>query len=276
MGYRDYRDYLESVVLPRKCEQHGVDKCEVRMAFAEIEFIGTNAEQVNPYMQMEFFRHLQEFSQWCFPNVLTWGKLVTEILDCIQSDRNKIDTLFMVTYVATSESLYKFVVDWLCCALATTDITSQFAKDTKNCECVSGKELAVKRSYLKDNNLDRIADALDSDIRNAAAHMSFKVKQNGVSIWETANSGNPREEKVIIIGEAYEELRTVALAWYQAIVHFYDVHHGPYKYFQNSTFATEESIVMMERAVLDMVSTSMDLWPGMAQAAEEKFWRAAD
>ena len=273
MGYRDYRDYVEFVVLPKKCRQMGVDEDKVRMIFAKLEPISIKVETENSFMQLELHRQLQDFVQWYFPNVRTWSKVVAKTTPVMQTDVYNIDVLFMITYMTIAESAYKFVVDWLCCALAATDTTHEFAKNAKNCKCISGKTLGKKRSYLKDRKLGQIADAFDPHIRNAAAHMSFKVRQDGVHIRKLDRNGipMPETESVVNIGKEYTKLRSSTLEWYQAIVHYYDIHHGGYKHFSNFAFTTEESIAMVESTVAHMEGTQQDQWSNVARSAEDEF-----
>ncbi len=266
---RNYLEYLNDRLLPRKCAQYGVVEGEARKAFAKIEPIFINAEKANRCMMLELYRQFKEYQQWHFPNVRAWAKIVNKILNGVQLDRHEVDTLFMVSYMAIAEGAHKFVVDWLCCTLATADATSEFGKSVKSWKYVYGKELAVKNAYLEANNLDRIARALDLGARNAAAHTSFKVEQNGIiTIWETASSGNPRAESKINIGTKYEKLRTIPAAWYQAIEHCYDVHFGPYKTFPDSVFATEESIAAMELEVARLAEIQKEWWPDAISTAE--------
>lgn len=269
MGCRNYLDYLDLVLLPRKCEQNGVNEGEARKAFAKIEPIFIKAEKTNPFMQKDLYWHFKEYQRWHFPNVRAWAKIVTKILDGIQLGRHEVDTLLMVSYMTIAEGAHKFVMDWLCCTLAAADATSEFAKGVKNCKCVYGKDLAAKNAYLKANKLDHIVKTLDIGVRNAAAHMLFKAGQNGmITIWEAASSGNPKTERKINVGTEYEKLRTIPAAWYQAIGHCYDVHHGQYKGFPDSAFATEESIAAMERKVARRVEIQKDLLPDAISTAE--------
>lgn len=269
MRCRNYLEYLDLILLPKKCKQNGVDEGEARKAFARIDPIFIKAENTNPFMLVELYRHFKEYQQWNFPNVRAWAKLVTKILDSIQLDRHEVDTLFMVSYMAMAEGAHKFVMDWLCCTLAAADTASEFAKGVKNCKCVYGKELAAKNAYLQANKLDRIVGALDLGVRNAAAHMLFKAGQNGmITVWEVASSGNPRTERKINMGTEYEKLRTIPAAWYQAIEHCYDVHDGQYERFPDSVFATEEGIVAMEHEVARVAEKQKDLWPDAISTAE--------
>ena len=260
MGYRDYRDYIKSSLLPEKCKEVGVDKSKVLEAFAVIEPVVTEAENKNQNMQEDLYRNWREFRQRHFPNVRTWIKLISDMAERIQMKPSERDTLFMVSYMIIAEISHTFVMNWLCCALVAADDAQTFVRRNKNWKSVSGKDLKMKLSFLKTNSLDQIVDALRFNIRNAAAHMSFKPEQGGVRIRETDNDGISvvSTETMINIGAKYDELRDGPLVWYLAIDHFYDMHHEPYRYFSDSTFATEGGVDIVKCVVARMAKTRRD------------------
>ena len=274
MGYIDYKDYIRSVILPKKCRQNGINEGEVRMAFAKIAPILTKSEKANPFMQYEIYRHFQEFKQLYFPNMQTWSQAVSKTIDGGRLDHRESNILVMVSYMTIAESAYKYVVDWLCCMLVAGGADHQFRKkNAGNCEGISKEALGKKCSFLKGKKLNQIADAFDADIRNAAAHLSFKIEQNGVHIYPLDKYGIPEraEERVINLDREYSKLLNGTLVWYQTIVHCYDMYHSPYKHFSESAFATEESVMMVENAVVDMQGFPQTSWSEMARTAEDKF-----
>ena len=277
MGYRDYRHYIESALLPKKCSEIGADEFKVREAYAVIEQIATKAESANSDVQNELRRNWQGFKQRRFPNVLTWNKIVSDTVGGVQMDLGEKETLLMVSYAVIAESVHKFVMDWLCCTLAAADKTQTFARSRRNWKSVSKKSIRMKLSFLKTNGLDRVVDALDFNIRHSAAHMSFRTEQGMVRIRETDDKGIPMPgtEKVVDIDAKYRELRDGPLVWYRAIDHFYDLHHEPYRHFSAPSFGTDDGIEMVEREAGRMARVDRSRWPAMARAAEERHRRAA-
>lgn len=277
MGCRDCRHYVESALLPKKCREVGVDELKVQEAYVVIERIAAKAESANSDVQEELRRNWQVFRQRRFPNVLTWNKIVSDTTGSVQMDLGEKETLFMVSYAVIAESVYKFVMDWLCCTLAAADKTQTFARSRKNWKSVSKKSIRMKLSFLKTNGLDQVVDALDFNIRHSAAHMSFRTEQGMVRIRETDDKGIPMSgtERVVDIDAKYHELRDGPLVWYRAIDHFYDLHHEPYRHFSAPSFGTDEGIKMVEREAGRMARVDRNRWPAMARAAEERHRRAA-
>lgn len=58
---------------------------------------------------------------------------------------------------------------------------------------------------------------------------------------------------------------------HEAIAHYYDLYHGPYRYFSDSIFTTDAGIDIVKRTVSEMTIDVSALWPDIVRMAEEKF-----
>ena len=121
---------------------------------------------------------------------------------------------------------------------------------------ISKESLGKKRNFLKSVGLMQLVDNFDNHIRNAAAHQTFEIRDDGLYIHKL--------DKVIKPDSEYAKLRNVSIVTYEAIRHYYDLYHGPLFRFPDSVFTTQDGIERIERAVMKMRNTDPDQWKSMA------------
>lgn len=180
VAYKDCRDYVESEILEQKCQQYGIKKAEVLDVFSPIESAYIQAESVNPFMQYTLFKQIRQSQQTTFTNMVTWFKTFEQVKNLsISSDEKNV--LSMVNYLILTESIYRSVVDQLCCVLVATGAAHSFKpENAKDCDKLSKNEsLANKCKFLMNMNLGKIGSIYNRHIRNAAGHLSFEIKKQG-------------------------------------------------------------------------------------------------
>ena len=260
MIYKDRRDYVELIRLPSKCNTAGVNITEVIEVFDSIESVSIESEKRNPFMQLELSRQIQKHQQTSLSNMVTGFQALGKIIepDLTQDERNVIS---MIHYLIVAESLYEFVINQLCCILVKVGVAHPFdPNNAGSCEGISEESLGTKRSFLRTAGLTQLADSFDNHIRNAAGHQMFEIRANGIYI--------PKRDRVIQPDTEYAKLRNAAMVGYHAILHYYDLHHGPLAHFSDSTFTTEAGIETIEKTMPKMQNADPTRWSAIAQAAE--------
>lgn len=224
-----------------------------------IESVYAESEKTNPFMQLELFRQIQKHQQTSFKNMVTWFRAMEKIKEQELSDDEKY-VIEMADYLIVAESLYDFVVDQLCCILVAVGAMHPFdPQNAGSCEGISEESLGTKRSFLRSMGLTQLADNFDNQIRNAAGHQTFEIRNNGVYVH--------KRDRVIQPGPEYAKLRNATMVGYQAILHYYELHHGPLFHFPDSVFTTPAGIEAMEAAVEKMRTADFSLWAEMAKNA---------
>lgn len=267
MAYKDRRDYVGSKVLEQKCQRNGINKAEVLNVFPPIESAYIQAESIKPFVQYTLSKQMQQRQQTTFTNASTWFKTFDRMKN-LNIGHDEKTVLSMVNYLILTESIYRFVVDQLCCVFVATGAPHPFKpENAKDCEKLSKNEsLANKCKFLMNMNLGKIGSIYNRHIRNAAGHLSFEIKGKGPYIASLKKTIDPVKE--------YEALWNAAMVGREAIAHYYELYHGPYSHFSDSIFTTDAGIVVVERTIPKMTKAVPPLWPYIARKAEEEFKRA--
>ena len=140
MAYKDRRDYIESEILAQKCQQYGIKQDEVLDVFPPIESAYIKAESVNPFIQYMLSKQIQQRQQTTLANMVTWFEIFDQVKNLSISSNEK-NILSMVNYLILTESLYRSVVDQLCCVLVMTGAAHSFKpENAKDCDKLSKNE----------------------------------------------------------------------------------------------------------------------------------------
>ncbi|MCY4490764.1 MAG: hypothetical protein OXC46_04790, partial [Thaumarchaeota archaeon] len=70
MTYKDRRDYVESVILPKKCDASEIDKTEVIEMFNIIKSGYKKSENMDQSIQFKLFSSFQKHQQTSFKNMI--------------------------------------------------------------------------------------------------------------------------------------------------------------------------------------------------------------
>ena len=216
----------------------------------------TKSENMDQSIQFKLFSSFQKHQQTSFKNMIMWVHAMNKIKASELSD-SEIDVMYMFYYLIVAECLYEFVVDHICCIMVTEDPKYHFnPNNASSCMGISKESLGKKRNFLKSVGLMQLVDNFDNHIRNAAAHQTFEIRDDGLYIHKL--------DKVIKPDLEYAKLRNVSIVAYEAIRHYYDLYYGPLSCFPDSVFTTQNGIDMMGRAVMEMRNTNPDQWKSMA------------
>ena len=231
--------------------------------FACIEPFYNKAEKINPFLQPELFWEMQKRQQTSSQNAQIWIQGFFKIRE-LELRQDEKCVLSMVSYLVLAESVYRFIVDQLSCVLVKAGASHPFnPKNVTNCKGISEESLGTKRRFLHENGLERIANAFDNRIRNAAGHLLFELQEDGIHIDGIDGTVDPNAE--------WMKLRNATMAGLVAIAHYYDIYHGPMKHFSDSVFTSQAGVAMVEMTMPDMICAVPALWPDIARDAENRF-----
>lgn len=164
-------------------------------------------------------------SQDLFRNFEVFLNLTEKIRKRLDVSPKEFAFLFLISYLVVAESLYKLMVDII--AFALINVGEQM-RDERTGKCVilfdelEKITLGPKLDFLRANRFKIIAKC-NISLRNAAAHLNFKIDNEGNIIYKGGLI------KVFDdMNKFWEEIRKAAVSCRIALGHFYYEKYGKY------------------------------------------------
>ena len=269
LPFSDYKVWLE-YNLHKECERSGMDIDKVLYLYNRIDSLIRRGEKCKPRLRKQIVEKFDghHFGA-AFNNLQTMRRLIRKInypniIDPIESD-----LLFMLFFLTLYDGLYARIIDILYETIKSTD---EHVGTTRKAKRLAGEGIDV-RSEMR------------TDIRNAAAHMSFvaggglmEVKTSRKMLVTPQESMFSVDEFKGVFGEKHvdraedvanaAELGTFSL--YFALRHWYEINAGPWRLFSKGFFATWQSFCMARDAVQRMRDLSVEKWDDVVRDARMK------
>lgn len=160
-------------------------------------------------------------------NLIVFEELLTKIKSQLDLAPKEIATLFVVDYLIVTESLFTHVVDFITFALISSGRNLTDPR-TKRAVALPDEiklvSLAAKLDFLKKNDFSIVSDRCNVQLRNSAAHLSYKIDDSGNVIL-------PKGTVIKIFTDMMnfqDTLRDATIGAHIAMRHFYYEKYGKY------------------------------------------------
>jgi len=176
---------------------------------------------------MLVLRKMWDTYETSLSNLIVFENLLTKIKSQLDLTPKEVATLFVVDYLIVTESLLTHVVDFITFALISSgrNLTDPWTKKAVVLpDEIKLVPLATKLNFLKKNGFSIVSDRCNVQLRNSAAHLSYKID----------NSGNVILPKGTVIKiftsmmHFQDKLRDAAIGAHIAVRHFYYEKYGKY------------------------------------------------
>lgn len=303
LPFKDYKAWLDRR-LTEACKMDGVSSIdEVRRQYGRIDSLLRRGEEAKPGIRGLIAEriHGDAFTA-AFNNVQTLTRMVRRINYPHIIDHAESDILFMVSFLTLYEGLYVNIVDVLYEAVEALDSGSRRRRHVPDtlvkiyraakARC-SGtqrrKGTAAKANRLAGEGID-IRRVMRTDIRNAAAHMGFtaiggliEVKMSNILIDTTATREHvahkdlhKHPERVTHINDVLLDAERSIVSLHHALLHWYEVHEGPWSRFSDEFFTTDAGFRIAYDAVGRMGDAPEKEWCVIVREAQAELAASGD
>ena len=213
------------------CKNMQVEESLVKQIYEKIKPILETTEQSNDF-NTGIVKYMIQSQQTILKNFKTWELLLfTKIKKQLEITKREISLLFLIDYATIVDGVYTHIVDMICFALicggkTLPDTRRGNTKMVGTLDEINELPLGAKLDFLKQHDLIIISDVCKVRIRNSAAHLTYRIEEDG-SIFI------PGITDKLDLSTLHTKIRDISLAAHLALKLFYSKYEKLYSEMQN-------------------------------------------
>lgn len=255
-----YDSYVQNE-LPKKCgvgASDGVEPTNVCALYEIIKPMFEVAAERDKCLQCVLTTDFEANYFLMRSNVDTWFKLVHELQKSTQAvqDLRIEQIVHLVSYMVACESLYAMIAEWFCFIVVKAGKPKNHGSifNATDIDSIRPVPLQRKLNFLNDNKLGIFSMVCDTNIRNAIAHFTFNIDDDG-KVYILDGS---KKVQNINVQQEYQKLRSKAIEGRLAIGMYYSIKFGTDKWAEYYSNLTEEQIVALRQLTTKIIQNTPD------------------
>jgi len=170
--------------LATHCKKMQVDESLVMQIYEKLNPILEKAEK-SPDFNASLINYMIQSRDTILKNFITWElMLFTKIWKKIDLTKREVAVLFLIDYATITDGVYTHIVDMICyslilCGKSLSDTRRGNTRNVTTLDEINEQPLGTKLDFLAQNNLSVISNVCKVRIRNSAAHLTYKIEEDG-------------------------------------------------------------------------------------------------